>query len=50
MYANWHQQSEWSVVSDVQASARHLMKELGERAGGNFDKPSAARLAGERPA
>lgn len=25
-----------------------LMKELGERTGGNFDKPSAAKLAGER--
>ncbi|MBS5451128.1 MAG: GatB/YqeY domain-containing protein [Coriobacteriia bacterium] len=41
-----------AVVSELGLSSKkdmgRLMKELGERTGGNFDKPSAAKLAGAK--
>lgn len=41
-----------AVVSELGLSSKkdmgRLMKELGERTGGNFDKPQAAKLAGAK--
>lgn len=41
-----------AVVAELGLSSKkdmgRLMKELGERTGGNFDKPAAAKLAGAR--